>query len=167
MVVSTSDVVLSSCHNKHEHEQSPTGGVFEPVRGTPVRNVPRRGTSQTSRGGGVSPRASIPKRGTWSHPTLITLVHALYTQEKQNSGLFGGAQGARPTLQICIWSRFDGEHGRRRRRNALSPFLSRFWGGLYPFLSNAVYVANMISIRSYIHMCNTIKNTWLIYSTRS
>ena len=43
MVVSTWDVVFSSCHNNHELEQSPTGGVFESVRGTPIRNVPERG----------------------------------------------------------------------------------------------------------------------------
>ena len=48
----------------------------------------------------------------------------------------GGAQGARQTLQILIWSRFDREHGRRRRRKALSPFLSTFffWGGVPLFV---------------------------------
>ena len=43
-----------SFHNNHELEEWPTGGVFELVRGTPIRNVPKsgkilpvRGTSQT------------------------------------------------------------------------------------------------------------------------
>ena len=37
-------------------------------------------------------------------------------------------------------SRFDAEHGRRRRRRALSPYLSTFFfgGGVYPFLSNSL-----------------------------
>ena len=39
----TSDVVFSSRHNYHELEQSPTGGGFEPVRGTPNPNVPKKG----------------------------------------------------------------------------------------------------------------------------
>ena len=41
-------------------------------------------------------------------------------------------------LQILIWSRFDGEHGSRRRQKDLSLLLSRFFGGkVYLFLSNA------------------------------
>ena len=70
------------------------------------------------------------QKGVLSHiPLLITLVHRLYTREKRrNSGWLGGAQGARPTLWHLSWSRFDGEHGRRRPRIALSSFLSRFWG---------------------------------------
>ena len=67
-------------------------------------------------------------------PLLITLVRPLYTGENKNLGWLGGAQGARQTLQIFVWSRFDGEHGRRRRRKALSPSLSRFWGGVPLFV---------------------------------
>ena len=69
-------VVFSSCHNTHELEQSPTGGVFDPVGGTPNRNVPKRvrscqkGLLPKLRDGGVYPRASIPQRGTWSYPTF-------------------------------------------------------------------------------------------------
>ena len=42
-------------------EQSPTGGVFEPVRGAPNRNVV---LPKLSRDGGVYPLASIAKGGT-------------------------------------------------------------------------------------------------------
>ena len=47
LAVSTWDVVfcISSCHNIHELGQSPNGGGFEPVRGTPIRYMPKRGKS--------------------------------------------------------------------------------------------------------------------------
>ena len=91
--------------------------------------------------------AKASQKGVLGHtPLLITLVYPLYTGEKkkrkEHSGCLGGAHGARQTLQIFIWSRFDGEHGRRRQRKALSPFLSRFSGGVYPFLSNALIIIN-------------------------
>ena len=74
----TPDVVFSSRHNNHELEQSPTGGVFEPVRGTPNRNVPKRGTSQTA---GYTLTQAFQK-GVLSHtPLLITLFHPQYTRD--------------------------------------------------------------------------------------
>ena len=59
-------------HNHHKLEQLPTGDVCEPFRGTPNRNVPKRGKIVPKRGtiptlskdGGVYPHASIPKSGT-------------------------------------------------------------------------------------------------------
>ena len=75
--------------------------------------------------GGVYPRASIPKRGTWSPPTFDhSRSPAIHSRKKNNSGRLGGSQGARQTLQIFIWSQFHGEHGRRgsiSRRTWTSP----------------------------------------------
>ena len=89
----TWDVVFLPCRNNYELEQSPAGGVFEPVRGTPVRNVPKRGK--------IVPKGVLPKKygvvetagytlaqafqkGVLGHtPLLITLVHPLYTRERK------------------------------------------------------------------------------------
>ena len=71
----------------------------------------------------------------------------------------GGAQGARQTLSILIWSWFDGEHGRRRRRKDLSLFLSIF-GRLYPFLSNGHFRLQAYSSLNYsttpVHTIGTV-----------
>ena len=66
----------------------------------------------------------MPKKG-YLHPTFDhSRSPDIHSREKKKlSGWLGGAQGARQTLQILIWSRFDGDHGRRRRRKAVSPFL--------------------------------------------
>ena len=115
--------------------QSPTGGVFEPVRSAPIRDGPKRGKiAPTRRTSQTFPRLSMPKRGTCSHPTF-DLSFTRYTHAKKKKTLDGWeVQGARQTLQIFIWSRFDGEHGHRRRRKAVSPFLSFFWGGVPLFV---------------------------------
>ena len=135
----TWNVVFSSCHNNHEPEQSPTGGVFESVRGTPIRDVPKRGKillkrglPKLSRDSGVCPRLSMPKRGTCSHPTFDHSCSPAIHSRKKKTGWLGGVQEARETLQILIWGRFDGEHGRRRWRKAVSPFLSVFSGETVP-----------------------------------
>ena len=93
-------IVFSSCHKNHELEQSPAGGILEPVRGTPVRNVskrgtivPKRGTSLLGRDGGVYPRESIPKRGTWSHPTFdhsrLPAIHWRKKEKKRTLWMLG------------------------------------------------------------------------------
>ena len=123
---STWEAVFSSCHNNHELEQSPTGGVLEPVRGTPIRNEPKRGSAHA--------------------PLLITLVHPLYTYGKTKlSRWLADVQGARQTLQILIWSRFDGQYGRRRRQKAVPSFLSMFFGDVPPFVKLSLLYMDMAS----------------------
>ena len=101
--------------------------------------------SKLSRDDRVYPRVSVPKRGTCSRPTFD---HSFtrYTpakKKKKNSRWLGGAQGARQTLQIFIWSPFDGEHGRRRRRKAVSPFLSMVWGGVPLFVKCSFFIVQL------------------------
>ena len=57
-------------------------------------------------------------------PLFIILVHPLRIREKKNSVWLEGVKRARQTLQILVWSRFDGEHGRRPRQKEVPPFLS-------------------------------------------
>ena len=72
LVVPTWDAVFSSCYSNHELKQSPIGGVSEPVRATPFRNVPKKGANRTKKGdfpnfsrdGGVDPRVCMYKKGT-------------------------------------------------------------------------------------------------------
>ena len=75
------------------------------------------------------------QKGVLGHtPLLITPVHPLYSREKKKKTLDAWEEPRehdKRSLHILIWSRFDGEHGRRRRRKAMSPFLSMcfFFGG--------------------------------------
>ena len=137
MFLSQSGAHQSGAHQSGAHQ---SGAHQSATCQKGVKSCQKGVLPKLSRDGGVYPRTSIPKRSTSSHttPLLINLVHPLYTREKKkkNSGWLGGAQGERQTLQM-FWSRFDGEHGRRRRRKALSPFLSMFWG-VYLFLSNSL-----------------------------
>ena len=50
------------------------------------------------------------------------------------------------TLQILIWSRFDGEYGRRRRQKAVSPLLSMFLLGGVPLFANAKKKAHRLAL---------------------
>ena len=86
-----------------------------------------------SRDGAVYPHASIPKRDTWSHPTF------------DHSRSLDMHSRKKKTLQNLIWSRFDGEHGRCRRRKLSSPFLSRFWG-FVPLLVKCYYIFVVIVV---------------------
>ena len=102
MIVLTSDVVFSSRDDNHELKQSLTGGVFEPVRGTPNRNVPK---GVKSRPKGYFPNvvetagytlAEACQKGVLSHtPLLITLVSpAIHPRKKYpNSEWLGRAHG--------------------------------------------------------------------------
>ena len=75
----------------NSRQQSPTGGVFEPVRGTPVRNVPKRGKMVPKKGyfpnlvetAGYTLAQAFQKGVLGYTPLLITLVHPLYTREKK------------------------------------------------------------------------------------
>ena len=61
------------------------------------------------------------RRGGLGHtPLLITLVQL----EKKKKRLDGGEEPREHDKhnKILIWSRHDGEHGRRHRRKTLSPF---------------------------------------------
>ena len=121
--------------------------------------VPKGAIPKLSRDGGVYPRASIPKRGTWSHPTFDhSRSPAIHSRKKEKTGCLGGAQGARQTLQMLILSRFDGEHGHRRRQKALSPFLSRFFffgGGCTPF-------CQMLFFSFWVYV--VFANTYLLFA---
>ena len=132
-----------------------------------VKSCQKGGLPKLSRDGPVYPRASIPKRGTWSHPTFDhSRSPAIHSRKKEKTGCLGGAQGARQTLQMLILSRFDGEHGHRRRQKALSPFLSRFFffgGGVYPFLSNAVFF--ILGLRCFCKYVLVICSGALIFVT--
>ena len=105
LAVSVWAVVFSSCHNNHEQEQSRTGGVFDPVRGTPYRNVPKRGKIVPKRGTSqtLKRRRGIPSRKHSKKGYLVTphFWSLSFTRNKLdivfylNSARLGGAQGAR------------------------------------------------------------------------
>ena len=84
------------------------------------------------------------RKGVWSHPTFDrTRSPAIHSKKKTKKlGLVGRILSSTiNAAEIWIWSRSDGKHGRRRRK-ALSPFFSSsffFGGGVYPFLSNALF----------------------------
>ena len=87
---------------------------------------------------GYTLASACPKRVLAHTPLLITLVYPLCTREKKElSGWLRGVQGARQTLQSMVWSGFDREHGRCRRRKAVSLFCQYFLG-VYPLLSNSL-----------------------------
>ena len=114
---------------------------------------------------GVYPSVSMPKGILAIASLLIILFHPLYTRKKKNSGWLGGVQGARQMLQILIWSRFDGEHGRRRRRLAVSPFLLIF-RGVYPSLPNALIFSLLLislsQLRTLEPAFSHMRVLWLI-----
>lgn len=111
---------FSSYHKNHELEQSSTGGVLDPVRGTPICNEPKRGkivpkragTAHTCRDGEVYPRVCMSKKGTCSHPTFY---HSFTrsTLAKTKSALDGWQvsrnmdvavdEKKRPPLCLCFW----------------------------------------------------------------
>ena len=89
---------------------------------------------------------NMPKRGSAHAPLLTTLVHPLYTYGKTKlSRWLADVQGARQTLQILIWSRFDGQYGRRRRQKAVPSFLSMFFGDVPPFVKLSLLYMDMAS----------------------
>ena len=63
LVVLTSDVV-SSCHNNHGLEQSPTGGVFRQSGAQQIATCQKGVLPKLSTDGGVYLRANFQKRGT-------------------------------------------------------------------------------------------------------
>ena len=112
-------VVFLSQSGVHQSATSPKGG----------KSHQKGGLLKRSRDGGVHPRVSMSKRGTCSHPIFDhSRSPAMHSRKRESelSGWLGGVQGARQTLRTLIWSRFDGENERRRRRKAVSAFWSMF-----------------------------------------
>ena len=149
MVVSTWDTVFSSCHNNHELDQLPTRGVFESVRGTPIRNVPKRGKIvpkggllKLSRDGGAYPHAHITKGVLGHTPLSITLlVHPFYTREKWKKKLWmvgrspGSTTNAADFDLESIWPRTWTPPS---AKSYVPLFIKFLLEGVYPFMSNAL-----------------------------
>ena len=152
LVVPTWDAVFSSCYSNHELKQSPIGGVSEPVRATPFRNVPKKGANRTKKGdfpnlvetaGYIPARKNAKKGCVLTPPPLLILSFANYTlaKKKKLSEWLGGVLGARQTLQILFGIYLSENMGRRRRLKALSPFLSTFlWGWCTPFFKMLLFI---------------------------
>ena len=131
------DVIFSSRHNNHELEPSPTGGIFEPVRVTLVRNVLKRGEIVPERETSPSPRVNIPKRGACSYLTVDhSVTRYILAKKKELSGRLGDVQEARQTLQILISSRFDKTGASPSGKSSFPPLSMSC--GVYPFLSNSL-----------------------------
>ena len=157
MVLSTKDVVkifgVSQQPRARENRHS-AAFCLSQSRVHPNRNETQRGkavtirrTSQTLWWRRGIPSRKHVKKGC-SHPTFDNLFTRYILAKKKVSGWLGRVQGARQTLQILIWSRFDGENRRRRRRKAVSPLLSNvFWGGCTPFcqIPYVIYGQNIMS----------------------